>query len=138
MIPDAIIDDDNNNDDNDSNLVNNVNVNYIKANINNNEDENIVQTAMDFSSNDKEENIIKNEEFKGLKLYPVGQVHGTYIIAENEDGMFILDQHAAHERINYEMIKKRFQDDKPTYTDMLIPFSIERVILQHLWKINKF
>ena len=39
--------------------------------------------------------------------------------------MFILDQHAAHERINYEMIKKRFQDDKPTYTDMLIPFSIE-------------
>ena len=125
LIPDAIIDDDNNNDDNDSNLVNNVNVNYIKANINNNEDENIVQTAMDFSSNDKEENIIKNEEFKGLKLYPIGQVHGTYIIAENEDGMFILDQHAAHERINYEMIKKRFQDDKPTYTDMLIPFSIE-------------
>lgn len=125
LIPDAIIDDDNNNDDNDSNLVNNVNVNYIKANINNNEDENIVQTAMDFSSNDREENIIKNEEFKGLKLYPIGQVHGTYIIAENEDGMFILDQHAAHERINYEMIKKRFQDDKPTYTDMLIPFSIE-------------
>ena len=125
LIPDAIIDDDNNNDDNDSNLVNNVNVNYIKANINNNEDENIVQTAMDFSSNDKEENIIKNEEFKGLKLYPIGQVHGTYIIAENEDGMFILDQHAAHERINYEMIKKKFQEDKPTYIDMLIPFSIE-------------
>ena len=125
LIPDAIIDDDNNNDDNDSNLVNNVNVNYIKANINNNEDENIVQTAMDFSSNDREENIIKNEEFKGLKLYPIGQVHGTYIIAENEDGMFILDQHAAHERINYEMIKKKFQEDKPTYIDMLIPFSIE-------------
>lgn len=125
LIPDAIIDDDNNNDDSDSNLVNNVNVNYIKANINNNEDENIVQTAMDFSSNDKEENIIKNEEFKGLKLYPIGQVHGTYIIAENEDGMFILDQHAAHERINYEMIKKKFQEDKPTYIDMLIPFSIE-------------
>ena len=125
LIPDAIIDDDNNNDDSDSNIVNNVNVNFIKANINNNEDENIVQTAMDFSSNDKEENIIKNEEFKGLKLYPIGQVHGTYIIAENEDGMFILDQHAAHERINYEMIKKKFQEDKPTYIDMLIPFSIE-------------
>ena len=124
LIPDAIIDEDDSNE-SDSGLVTNTNLNYIKADTNNNEEETIVQTAMDFSSNDKEENIIKNEEFKGLKLYPIGQVHGTYIIAENEDGMFILDQHAAHERINYEMIKKRFQDDKPTYTDMLIPFSIE-------------
>lgn len=124
LIPDAIIDEDDSNE-SDSGLVTNTNLNYIKADTNNNEEETIVQTAMDFSSNDKEENIIKNEEFKGLKLYPIGQVHGTYIIAENEDGMFILDQHAAHERINYEMIKKKFQEDKPTYIDMLIPFSIE-------------
>ena len=124
LIPDAIIDEDDSNE-RDSGLVTNTNLNYIKADTNNNEEETIVQTTMDFSSNKEDENIIKNEEFKGLKLYPVGQVHGTYIIAENEDGMFILDQHAAHERINYEMIKKRFQDDKPTYTDMLIPFSIE-------------
>ena len=124
LIPDAIIDEDDINE-SDSGLVTNTNLNYIKADTNNNEEETIVQTTMDFSSSNEDENIIKNEEFKGLKLYPVGQVHGTYIIAENEDGMFILDQHAAHERINYEMIKKRFQDDKPTYTDMLIPFSIE-------------
>ena len=124
LIPDAIIDEDDSNE-SDSGLVTNTNLNYIKVDTNNNEEETIVQTTMDFSSNKEDENIIKNEEFKGLKLYPVGQVHGTYIIAENEDGMFILDQHAAHERINYEMIKKRFQDDKPTYTDMLIPFSIE-------------
>ena len=124
LIPDAIIDEDDSNE-SDSGLVTNTNLNYIKADTNNNKEETIVQTTMDFSSNKEDENIIKNEEFKGLKLYPVGQVHGTYIIAENEDGMFILDQHAAHERINYEMIKKRFQDDKPTYTDMLIPFSIE-------------
>ena len=124
LIPDAIIDEDDINE-SDSGLVTNTNLNYIKADTNNNEEETIVQTTMDFSLSNEDENIIKNEEFKGLKLYPVGQVHGTYIIAENEDGMFILDQHAAHERINYEMIKKRFQDDKPTYTDMLIPFSIE-------------
>lgn len=124
LIPDAIIDEDDSNE-SDSGLVTNTNLNYIKADTNNNEEETIVQTTMDFSLSNEDENIIKNEEFKGLKLYPVGQVHGTYIIAENEDGMFILDQHAAHERINYEMIKKRFQDDKPTYTDMLIPFSIE-------------
>ena len=84
-------------------------------------EEEIVQTSLDFGSNE----VIKNEEFKSLKLYPVGQVHGTYIICENEDGMYIVDQHAAHERVNYEMITKRYQDEEVTYTDMLVPLSIE-------------
>lgn len=83
------------------------------------------QTSFDFSATEEKEIVIKNEEFKKLKLYPVGQVHGTYIIAENEDGMFILDQHAAHERVNYEMILKRFHDEDISVTDMLLPLSIE-------------
>jgi len=85
----------------------------------------ITQTAFDFSSQADDIPVIKNEEFKGLKLYPVAQVHGTYIIAENEDGMFILDQHAAHERVNYEMITKRFKEEIPQITDLLVPVSIE-------------
>lgn len=84
-------------------------------------EEEIVQTSLDFGTNE----VIKNEEFKSLKLYPVGQVHGTYIICENEDGMYIVDQHAAHERVNYEMITKKYQDEEVTYTDMLVPLSIE-------------
>ncbi|MDE6285257.1 MAG: DNA mismatch repair endonuclease MutL [Bacilli bacterium] len=85
----------------------------------------ITQTSFDFNATKTEEVVVKNEEFKHLKLYPVGQVHGTYIIAENEDGMFILDQHAAHERVNYEMISKRFHDETPKVTAMLVPMSIE-------------
>lgn len=86
----------------------------------------VVQTSMDLATPlDKSGEVIKNETFKRLKLYPIGQVHGTYIIAENEDGMFILDQHAAHERVNYEMIKKRYAKEKVSYTDMLVPLSIE-------------
>lgn len=88
------------------------------------EDNLVVQTFMDLGVKENKE-IIKNEEFKSLKLYPVGQVHGTYIIAENEDGMYILDQHAAHERINYEMIQKRFKDDVVNIIDMLVPMKIE-------------
>lgn len=38
----------------------------------------------------------------------VGQVHGTYIIAQNEDGMYMIDQHAAQERINYEKYRDAF------------------------------
>lgn len=85
----------------------------------------IVQTSLDFGTTDSEDVVIKNEEFKSLKLYPVAQVHGTYIIAENEDGMYILDQHAAHERVNYEMIKKKYKEEEVMVTDMIVPLSVE-------------
>ena len=84
--------------------------------------ENIEQAELDFGSISREEH---NTEFKKLKLYPVGQVHGTYIVAENEDGLFLLDQHAAHERINYEMITKEFQNREVDITEMLVPLSVE-------------
>lgn len=87
------------------------------------ESEQIIQTSLDFSTSS--DTVIKNEEFKSLKLYPIGQVHGTFIIAENEDGMYILDQHAAHERVNYEMITKKFQEEKISVTEMLVPLSVE-------------
>ncbi|WP_432359212.1 DNA mismatch repair endonuclease MutL [Sporosarcina sp. UB5] len=40
-------------------------------------------------------------------LVPVGQVHGTYIIAQNEDGFYMIDQHAAQERIKYEFFREK-------------------------------
>ena len=39
----------------------------------------------------------------------VGQVHGTYIIAQNENGMFMIDQHAAQERIKYEYFRDKIE-----------------------------
>ena len=88
----------------------------------------IIQTKLDFApprDEEKDISVDKNTELKTLNLYPIGQVHGTYIIAEDEDGMYILDQHAAHERVNYEMIKKKFHDSEVTITDMLVPLAIE-------------
>jgi len=41
-----------------------------------------------------------------LKMYPIGQVLGTYIVAQNEEGMYLIDQHAAAERVRYERYKK--------------------------------
>lgn len=82
----------------------------------------IVQKTMDFQDTLEP---VKNEEFKKLSLYPVGQVHGTFIIAEDSENMYIIDQHAAHERVNYEMITKRFLESEINITDMIVPLSIE-------------
>lgn len=79
------------------------------------------QYFMDF----EEKDIIKNEELKSLKLYPVGLALGTYIIAENEDGIYLLDQHAAYERINYERYMQKLKEKKVAKIGMLIPITIE-------------
>ena len=58
------------------------------------------------------------------KMIPRGVVLMTYIVAENEDGMYLIDQHAAAERINYEKILKQLNED-PIIIDLLIPIKIE-------------
>ncbi len=59
------------------------------------------------------------------KMYPIGLVHGTYIIAENEDGMFMIDQHAAAERINYEKYFKAMSEKSSNTIGVLFPITIE-------------
>ena len=46
-------------------------------------------------------------------LRVLGQFRETYIIAESPDGLVLIDQHAADERVNYERLQKRFADDTP-------------------------
>ena len=58
------------------------------------------------------------------KMIPRGVVLLTYIVAENEDGMYLIDQHAAAERINYEKVLKEMKK-KPIIVDLLIPIKIE-------------
>ena len=58
------------------------------------------------------------------KMIPRGVVFLTYIVAENEDGMYLIDQHAAAERINYEKVLKEMKE-KPIPVDLLVPIKIE-------------
>lgn len=71
--------------------------------------------------------IEENELVKKLELYPVGVVMGTYIIAQNEESMFMIDQHAAQERINYEKVLRALRSDKVFTTSLLIPITIELI-----------
>ena len=76
---------------------------------------------------ESEEEIEVHEDVKERLplMYPVGLVHGTYIIAQNENGMYLIDQHAAKERINYEMVKKKLFDERKEVVPMLLPVTIE-------------
>lgn len=53
-------------------------------------------------------------------LAPVGQVHGTYIVAQNEDGFFMIDQHAAQERIKYEFFRDKLSETDNEERQMLL------------------
>ena len=67
----------------------------------------------------------KNETLKKLELYPCGLVMGTYIVCENENNMYLIDQHAAQERVNYERYLKHLKEQDIHITNLLIPYTIE-------------
>jgi DNA mismatch repair protein MutL len=58
-------------------------------------------------------------------LRVIGQMGGTYIIAEGPDGMYLIDQHAAHERVLYEMFWRRRRDGAPEVQGLLEPLPLE-------------
>ena len=73
--------------------------------------------------NIKEE--VEDEKKELEAMYPVGIVHGTYIICQNELGMYLIDQHAAKERINYEIYKEKLGNPKKDSLPLLFPITIE-------------
>lgn len=79
------------------------------------------KTLVDESSSGK----VENEIIKKLELYPVGIVMGTYIIAQNAENMYMIDQHAAQERINYEKVLHALASDTIYTTSLLLPITIE-------------
>ena len=68
--------------------------------------------------------IVEEKEIMPI-IYPIGLAHGTYIIGQNETGMYIIDQHAAKERINYEIVKDKLNSKTKESIPMLFPLTIE-------------
>lgn len=54
----------------------------------------------------------------------IGQLHGTYLLFQNEDGLYVMDQHAAAERIRYERYYEKMRQGSPDTQSLTVPFEI--------------
>lgn len=98
----------------------------------------ITEMKMDFVPSDNEpdeamipelddplKETVEEESVRIPPLYPIGQMHGTYIFAQNENGLYIIDQHAAQERIKYEFFKEKIGKVSNELQELLIPITLE-------------
>ena len=76
--------------------------------------------------NEEESSYIEERPKETLpELYPIGLALGTYIVCENERGIYLIDQHAAQERINYEKNSYLLAHPNNDVISPLIPMIIE-------------
>lgn len=69
------------------------------------------------------------------ELYYFGQMHGTYLFAQNDHGLYMVDQHAAQERIKYEYYRDEIGKVTRDQQSLLIPITID-LTLDEFLKVN--
>ncbi len=58
-------------------------------------------------------------------LFPLSQIHDSFIVAQSQDGMALIDQHAAHERVLFERLQDQFSAGNIAVQNLLIPVQVE-------------
>ena len=71
----------------------------------------------------QQEQIFDHSGFSALRV--VGQLHNLYIVCESDGGLVLIDQHAAHERILFEQLKRRGNDRPSAAQKLLVPETLE-------------
>lgn len=88
--------------------------------------ENEIKNEITYKESFEEKPLFVSEDENRLPIMEaVGLVHGTYIIAQNSDGMYLIDQHAAKERINYEMVLDKLKEPANKNINLLVPITLE-------------
>ncbi len=85
------------------------------------------QYAIDFSRQllkARDQKNIRDLDEKAITR-AISQVSNSYIVAENEDGLILIDQHAAHERVRYEELMDQFEKQEKSVQPLLVPQQLE-------------
>ena len=67
----------------------------------------------------------KEESSHTLDINIIGQLFGTYVLGQQEDTFYLIDQHAAHERIMFEYIKEKYNTKAIPMQELMMPIIIE-------------
>ncbi len=81
-------------------------------------------SSVESSKNDISKDVGNKNYHSNLKF--IGQIGKLYLVCETESGMIVVDQHAAHERVNFEKIKKAYIEENIIQTqELLLPEVLE-------------
>ncbi len=75
-------------------------------------------------------------KFSGMKI--IGQAFNTYILLEYKDELYLVDQHAAHERLIYEKIKNRFMSGEVEAQMLITPVTVQLTSREAVFVSDKF
>lgn len=85
--------------------------------------------ALDFANKAKITRMIETLDTEESSTFPewdyFGQMHGTYLFAQGTDGLYIIDQHAAQERVKYEYYREKIGEVDSSLQQLLMPYLFE-------------
>ena len=67
--------------------------------------------------------LFPKKSFSSLRV--IGQFHNSYVVCESEEGLILIDQHAAHERVVFESLKAAYRRSAVTTQGLLVPETLE-------------
>jgi len=94
-----------------------------------------VDTEQHVNTADESNNERIGNLFTNVKI--IGQLFSTYILLEGEDEIFLLDQHAAHERIRYEKLKKLYSKNEPFSQMLMSVIHVDLTSSEYEFAINE-
>lgn len=98
------------------------------------------RVMFDTVTDDQETEVATNESFSETEpshepfpdLDYFGQMHGTYLFAQSTQGLYIVDQHAAQERIKYEYFRKKIGEVSEDRQELLLPIVLDYPMSDYL------
>lgn len=91
-------------------------------------DKNVIESAMNYHksiADERDHGFLSKDEDKKKIIKSIFQIANSYIVTESEEGLILIDQHAAHERVRYEQLMDQFENQEKSIQPLLVPMEID-------------